>query len=205
MPAVGTPSDPPLGGRLRTVPRRRGLTPHFRSVSPRSQDRDRLRLLETFTGYAPPRPPLRAAQRCVSSITIWPPGRSLWGLAAPFISMNVSKRGTSSRPPHRRDDHAQSCSRRTAHHSDNARPVTVARPGKTREKIADHAGKSSTDGAAWRYHDQRNRSFSGNIIRADRDDSQRIRAELAAVIRDLLQWAYHEQTGNHRHEGGERL
>lgn len=83
-------------------------------------------------------------------------------------------------------------------HTDENGGVVVPLPRKPPDDDVENLPEIATDQAIWWYDQKRKRGgdrrFSGHINRIGGAEGERLRGELAAVIRDLLRWAAEQQS-----------
>lgn len=85
--------------------------------------------------------------------------------------------------------------------------VVVPLPRKAPDDEVENLPVIASEQAVWWYDQNRKRGgdrrFSGHINRIGGAEGERLRGELAAVIRDLLHWAAEQQSRDESTEDGE--
>ncbi|WP_139320805.1 hypothetical protein [Saccharomonospora sp. CUA-673] len=85
--------------------------------------------------------------------------------------------------------------------------VVIPLPRKAPEDDVENLPKIAPDQDVWWYDQKQKRGgdrrFSGHINRVGGTEGERLRGELAAVIRDLLHWAAEQQSRDESTEDGE--
>lgn len=85
--------------------------------------------------------------------------------------------------------------------------VAIPRPRKRPDDDIDNLPKMAGDQPVWWYDQNRKRGrdycYSGQINHISSAEGERLRGELADVIRDLLDWAAQQQTDKESTEDGE--
>lgn len=86
-------------------------------------------------------------------------------------------------------------------------PVRVPRPRRAPDDDAGNLPEMASDQAVWWYDQKRarggDRRFHGHVTRVGGAEGERLRGELAAVVRDLLEWAAEQQSRDESTEEGD--
>lgn len=90
---------------------------------------------------------------------------------------------------------------------DDRDAVVIPLPRKAPDDDIENVPQTGSDQPVWWYDQRRKRGgdrrYSGHVNHVHGAEAERLRSELADVIRDLLDWAAQQQTGDHSTEDGE--
>jgi hypothetical protein len=91
------------------------------------------------------------------------------------------------------------------HNAVNA--VVIPLPRKAPDDDIANLPRTGSDQPVWWYRQTRKRGgdrrYSGHVNHSHGAEAERARAQLADVIRELLDWAVNQQSGDHSIEDGE--
>jgi len=90
---------------------------------------------------------------------------------------------------------------------DEHEAVVIPLPRKAPDNDIENLPETGSDQPVWWYDQRRKRGedrhYSGHVNHIYGTEAERVRGELADVIRDLLDWAAQQQSGDHSTEDGE--
>ena len=90
---------------------------------------------------------------------------------------------------------------------DAVNAVVIPLPRKAPDNDIANLPRTGSDQPVWWYGQLRKRGgdrrYSGHINHSHGTEAEQARAQLADVIRELLDWAAHQQSGDHSIEDGE--
>lgn len=92
-------------------------------------------------------------------------------------------------------------------HDDNQDAVVIPLPRKAPDDDIGNLHQTGLSQPVWWYDQTRKRGgdrhFSGLVNHVHGAEAERLRGELAEVVRELLAWAAEQQSGDHSTEDGE--